>query len=222
MNSDDAFEWIEPEDLKDLPYIEALYDRVEQRDGQTVRVWRWHHEDLLYAEIYEDEDGKPQRESGAAITLYDQRGEVYETRHMKHGLQHREDGPCVQRRCPYGGESYTRVWAINGRHHREGDLPSFEEFTESTGELELKYEIHGKLHREGDKPAYILRENGINAFESFWIAGLCHRLHGAAVIERNPGNGALQKLEYVIWDERQPPPKNAPAVALTVDPNPTP
>jgi len=64
------------------------------------------------------------------------------------------------------------VWRLDGKLHREGDLPAVER---SEGHKE--WWLNGKLHRENNKPAKILS----NGSKLWFVNGRLHRTNGAAI-----------------------------------------
>lgn len=60
----------------------------------------------------------------------------------------------------------VRVWLVNGRPHRDDDLPAVEH---ANGQLE--WFQHGRRHRDGDRPAVESPHGG----REWWIEGKKHR-----------------------------------------------
>lgn len=200
------FVWLRPEAREDLPCRDDLYDEVVKKNGNAVRVWRWHHQELLYAEIYEDELGLPHRNEaeGPAENYYDINGRLFDTVYMKHGLQHRTDGgPSRNYTCPYGSRDTLREWKMNGMRHREGGKPAYISKDPEEESLELMYMVHDKMHREGDKPAYIYMDGDGFKEVAYCIHGLYHRTTGPARMIIDLTTKQETRPEYYILNRKQ-------------------
>ena len=66
----------------------------------------------------------------------------------------------------------TKSWWLNGKLHRENDLPAME-FPNGS----KHWFLNGKLHRENDLPAV----EHVNGHKEWWLNGLVHRETGPAI-----------------------------------------
>jgi hypothetical protein len=96
----------------------------------------------------------------------------YEAYYDAQGVLHKEDGPA---RIWNDG---VEEWYINGRLHRDNDLPAFK------GRNKQIWYQHGKVHRVG-KPAVLYEYEGANHTkrEEWHVDGKCHKLDGPAILK---------------------------------------
>ena len=88
-------------------------------------------------------------------------------------------------------ELENKRWYLNGKLHREGDLPAVEL---SNGDKE--WCINGKHHRDNNQPA-VIRSSG----DKFWcINDKLHRTDGPAIIYTNE-YGDSSKYWWYLNDE---------------------
>lgn len=86
------------------------------------------------------------------------------------------------------GSSNHEYWKLDGRYHRDGDLPS-EIYTFNGGYCTKYWSKYGKLHREGDLPSVISYDG-----TQYWYKnGVSHRDVGPAILFPNG-----KELYYVI------------------------
>jgi hypothetical protein len=76
------------------------------------------------------------------------------------------------------------VWMLNGKLHRDNDLPAIECTTSGLRE----WYIHGKRHRENDLPATVDGEGGKDRAQCWYLHGLLHRDNDLPAIEFANGN----------------------------------
>jgi hypothetical protein len=82
------------------------------------------------------------------------------------------------------------TWTLDGRHHRENDLPAVI-MNNNTYKLWLK---HGKFHRDGDLPALIDGDNHLEWYQNNEL----HREGGLpAYIRVNTESGTTTKYWYI-------------------------
>lgn len=67
------------------------------------------------------------------------------------GLLHREDGPAWSEYWP-NGQLFFEYWLINGKYHRDGDLPAITVWHEDGTKYKESWLTKGEYHREGDLP----------------------------------------------------------------------
>ena len=97
----------------------------------------------------------------------------YETRYELNGKLHREgDLPAII--CSYS-ELHIEEWWKDGKRHREGDLPAIININIDSSRHEWWKD--GKPHRDGDFPAYIYIWTGFHrgSHKEWWKDGKRHR-----------------------------------------------
>ena len=116
------------------------------------------------------------------------------------GQRHRDDGlPAYE----HGGDG-SKEWWVNGKLHRDGDLPAIE-----WGDGDKSWWVRGKLHREGGLPAVVE-----NRCKQWWVNGKLHHDNDLPATEyanesrewwvngklhREGGLPAVELGDYKVW-----------------------
>lgn len=95
---------------------------------------------------------------------------------------HREDGPARIERHKETGELFREAFYINGKYHRNNDLPAVISY--NNGRVAKYWYINGISHRENG-PAYQFSVNGNICQENYYKYGRFHRIGGPAKIVYN-------------------------------------
>ena len=128
--------------------------------------------------------------------------------------KHRDDGPAEVME-DFTGPSISHSWYVNGKQHRDNDLPAYVSVNPSGDKMEIWW-TKGQRHRGDDKPAIVQsdgskewwfkgkqhRDNGLpsnmdaDGFRAYFVKGKLHRLDGPA---KSWPNG---KKEWYIDDKK--------------------
>lgn len=113
----------------------------------------------------------------------------------------RYDGPCEIWRHPDTGETRSETWKIDGKKHRDGDLPAQWSRSRSGIITQEIYCLRGRRHRDG-KPALIERDNDTGAVtRAGWYqhGDLFRPEGGPALVIVDPGTGVAMREEYRLY-----------------------
>lgn len=145
-------------------------NRVYDING-NLKLISYHYYDKLHRE----------EEKGPAHIYFDHNHNYKEERYYLNGKLTRKLGPAVI--ITKNNEVVHEEWLVNGKNHREDDLPSVTNYFRDH-EVPLlhyqKYYFQGKLHRESDLPAVIKycidhEFNHYKSAEEWWKEGCRYR-----------------------------------------------
>ena len=98
--------------------------------------------------------------------------------------------------CYRNGQTMEETWLLNGRCHREGDLPARIEYYRSGRVRQAKWYLNGQKHRAGDQPAELEYYEGGQVKEAEWyLNGRQHRENGQPTEIEYYENGQIKEIE---------------------------
>ena len=94
------------------------------------------------------------------------------------------------------GQTMEETWSLNGRYHRDGDLPARIQYYRSGQVKEAEWYLNGQKHRVGDQPAEMEYYESGQVKEAEWhLNGRPYRENGQPTEIEYYENGRIKEIE---------------------------